>query len=288
MYLQRLLGYAVALVAVLGVLGVPHQADAQSRAPAPVPAPAQAPAPAAAPTVTFRGRAFDTCLTPSLSTMRAWRSSPYRAVGVYFGGRGRACPKQRNLTKKWVAEVDRTGWRVLPVFVGSQSPCVVAKNKRHVRMGNAPWRQGKKEARQAVRAAKALGMLKGSALYLDMEAYDAGNSRCARTTLDFVRGWSREVRKYAYLPGFYSSADSGVRHMERARKAKEADLPSAMWFARWNGKPSLYGERSLSDRAWTPHRRIHQYAGNVTEKHGGRRLSIDRNTVDAPVARIRS
>ncbi len=316
MYLKRLIGHGLALAAAIGVLALPQQTEAReatqgrpgapaartessapaaapsstpSSAPASAPSPAPASVPLSAPrTVTFRGRAFDTCKTPPLSTLRAWRSSPYRAVGVYFGGRGRACPDQPHLNKRWVAAADRMGWGVLPVFVGSQSPCVQAKNKRHVRIGRAPWRQGRKEGRQAVRAAKALGMLTGSPLYLDMEAYNEGNRRCARTTLDFVRGWNREVRKYAYLPGFYSSADSGVRHMEASRRAGVADLPSVMWFARWDGKPSLYGERVLSKRAWTPHRRIHQYAGNVTEKHGGRRLTIDRNSADAPVARIGS
>ncbi|MGX1882462.1 DUF1906 domain-containing protein [Streptomyces sp. NPDC055287] len=306
MYLKRIIGHGLALAATLGVLALPQQTEArdgtraQSRAPAARTALSATQLSAmelsatelsetelAAPrTVRFRGRAFDTCKAPPVSTLRAWRSSPYRAVGVYFGGRGRACPHQPYLSRQWVAGADRLGWRVLPIFVGSQSPCVQARNKRHVRIGRAPWRQGKREARQAVRAAKALGMLTGSALYLDMEAYNRGNRSCARTTLDFVRGWSREVRKYAYLPGFYSSAESGVRHMESSRRAGVADLPSAMWFARWDGKPSLYGERVLAKRAWTPHRRIHQYAGNVTERHGGRRLTIDRNSADAPVARI--
>ncbi|WP_028815070.1 DUF1906 domain-containing protein [Streptomyces flavidovirens] len=286
MYLKRLIGYGLALAATLGVLALPQQTQATEATAAQSRAPATRTEASAARTVTFRGRAFDTCKAPPVSTLRAWRSSPYRAVGVYFGGRGRACPKQRHLSRRWAADVTRLGWKVLPIFVGSQSPCVHAKNKRHVRIGRAPWRQGKREARQAVRAAKALGMLTGSALYLDMEAYNVRNSRCARTTLDFVRGWNREVRKYAYLPGFYSSAESGVQHMERSRRAGVTDLPSAMWFARWDGKPSLYGERVLAKWAWSPHRRIHQYAGNVTERHGGRRLTIDRNSADAPVARI--
>ncbi|GGX38218.1 hypothetical protein GCM10010353_62200 [Streptomyces chryseus] len=281
-YLKRLIGHGLALAAVIGVLALPQRTEAREAAGA---RPATTEAPAAR-TVTFRGRAFDTCQAPPVSTLRAWRSSPYRGVGVYFGGRGRACPHQRHLSKQWVADADRMGWRVLPAFVGSQSPCVHAKNKRHVRIGRAPWRQGRKEGRDAVNAAKAHGMLAGSALYLDMEAYDEGDRRCARTTLDFVRGWNREVRKHAYLPGFYSSAESGVRHMERSRKAGVTDLPSVMWFARWNGKPALYGERVLPRDAWAPHRRIHQYAGNVSEKHGGKRLTIDRNSVDAPVARI--
>src|SRR4051812_6191396 len=66
----------------------------------------------------FKGAAFDICNTPSLATMKAWRSSPYRAVGIYYAGRGRHCPVQRNLNKSWVTQVHRMGWRVLPVFVG--------------------------------------------------------------------------------------------------------------------------------------------------------------------------
>ena len=46
-----------------------------------------------------------------------------------------------------------------------------------------------------------------------MEAYKYRQKKCARTTLTFVRGWDRQVRRKGYVPGFYSSADSGVVHM---------------------------------------------------------------------------
>lgn len=241
---------------------------------------------AAAKVSTFRGWAFDTCLTRSTDTMRRWRQSKYGAVGVYFGGRGRACKRQPHLNHAWMRAVKGMGWRVLPLYVGSQSPCVVAKNKKNVRIGRQPWSQGKQEGRDAVRAAKAVGIQQDSPLYLDMEAYAYRDKSCANTTLSFVRSWDREVRRQGYVPGFYSSADSGVRHMEAARRAGVGDLPSVMWFARWRTKPHLYGEPSLSDNAWRPARRIHQYAGNVKERHGGRTLVIDRNLVHAPVARI--
>ncbi|WP_371653766.1 MULTISPECIES: DUF1906 domain-containing protein [unclassified Streptomyces] len=237
--------------------------------------------------VHFKGAAFDTCQAPPLATMKAWRSSSYRGVGVYFAGRGRGCPNQLHLSRSWLASVDGMGWRVLPIFVGSQSPCVRSEAKRKVRMGSNSAAQGRTEGRQAADAAERLGIRQGSALYLDMEAYDAGNSGCARTTLAFVRAWNRAVRGEGFLPGFYSSAASGVRHMEQARRAGQSDLPSVMWFARWGSGSSLYGEPTLHADAWRPHRRIHQYAGNVTETHGGRRLVVDRNTVDAPVARFR-
>jgi hypothetical protein len=58
-----------------------------------------------------------------------------------------------------------------------------------------------------------------------------------------------------------------------------------MWFARWRVKPQLAGEPALGRGAWSA-RRIHQYAGNVRERHGGRTLLIDRNQMHAPVARI--
>lgn len=235
----------------------------------------------------FRGRAFDTCHAPSLATLRAWRASPYRAVGIYYGGRGRHCLKQPLLSRSWALGARALGWQLLPVYVGSQSPCVRNKSKWDVRMGSQPWEQGRREGRDAVRRAKALGMVKRSALYLDMEAYDRKNATCARATLTFIRGWNREVRSRGYFPGFYSSANSGVRHLENARRAGIHDLPSVVWFARWGKKPALYGEPVLRPTAWHPHRRIHQYAGNVKERHGGRTLYIDRNQVDAPVAIVR-
>lgn len=283
-------------MALLAVAALLAGSVAGATEPRPVPAPASgalgavgalsAPRALAAPRH-FSGRAFDTCDAPSLAVMRAWRDSPYGAVGVYFGGRGRGCQAQRQLTPAWVASVHALGWRLLPLFVGSQAPCVFAKAKRRYAIGRTPWRQGTSEAGDAVRAARALGIDAASPLYLDMEAYRTSDTACAATTLRFVRAWSREVRRLGYLPGFYSSAETGVRHLERERKRGTKDLPAVMWFARWRGVPALDTEAALHPLAWQPHARIHQYAGNVAETYGGRRLLIDRSAVDAPVARIR-
>ncbi|MFI9296070.1 DUF1906 domain-containing protein [Streptomyces gardneri] len=234
----------------------------------------------------FEGKAFDTCEAPSLAVMRAWLGSPYRAVGVYFGGRGRGCPVQKELTPAWVASAHAMGWRLLPLFVGSQAPCVHSAAKRPYAIGSTPWSQGVQEAGDAVRAARALGIGESSPLYLDIEAFRLEDTSCAATTLSFVRAWNREVRRLGYLPGYYSSADTGIRQIERERKAGTQDLPSVLWFARWRGEPALYTETSLHPEAWTPHARIHQYVGNVAESYGGRRMLIDRNAVDAPVARV--
>ncbi|MGW0736356.1 DUF1906 domain-containing protein [Streptomyces sp. NPDC002851] len=235
---------------------------------------------------TFHGWAFDTCKAPSLDTMRRWRASEYGAVAVYYGGRGRHCRKQPHLSRTWLREVEKMGWGVLPTYVGSQSPCVTAEDKQDVRMGDHPSREGRREGRDAVDRAKAYGIGPGSPLYLDMESYDRRQKGCGPTTLAFIRAWNREVRRHGYLPGFYSSAEAGVRHMEEARKKGVKDLPSVMWFARWRTEPSLYNEPTLAPTAWHPRRRIHQYEGNVREQHGGHTLALDRNLMHAPVARI--
>lgn len=234
----------------------------------------------------FRGWAFDTCKTPPLTTMKSWRASPYRGVAVYFGGRGRHCKKQPNLSRAWLRMVDKMGWRVLPTYVGSQAPCVQAEHKKDVTIGSDPIGQGIAEGRDAVLAAQKYGIGPASPLYLDFEVYDRRQGNCGPTTLAFIRAWNSEVRRYGYLPGFYSSAEAGVRHMEEARRQGVTDLPSVMWFARWGIKPHLYNEPALTKTAWHPRRRVHQYMGNVRERHGGRTLTIDRNLMHAPVARI--
>jgi hypothetical protein len=233
----------------------------------------------------FRGEAFDACEAPSLATMRAWKkSSPFKAIGVYIGGRARAC-RQPNLTADWVRKVNRMGWKLLPLYVGSQSPCVRAANKQKHRMSRSnPWAQGAQEGQNAIARAKALGMKGGSPVYLDMEYYNRHNKSCAATTLRFVKGWNTSVRKKGYMTGFYSSATSGVAHMESARKAGEISLPQIVWFARWKLPGNVAGEPVLASNAWHPHRRIHQYQGNVNKTYGGHTLNVDRNRVDAPVA----
>ncbi|MBT2384447.1 DUF1906 domain-containing protein [Streptomyces sp. ISL-11] len=235
----------------------------------------------------FKGWGIDACQAPPLSTMRAWRDSDYRAIGVYFAGRARACSHQHHLSASWLTGARALGWKFLPIYVGSQSPCVGSDSKRgYLIEDDDPYGQGQDEGREAVDRAAAMGIVSRSPLYLDMEAYDQSDSDCARTTLSFIRGWDSTVRRHGYLAGFYSSASSGVRHMERARRSGTSSLPDVLWFARWQVDPSTDDEPSLARTAWQPHRRIHQYRGNVTETHGGERLTIDRNLVDAPVAII--
>ncbi|SEO57251.1 protein of unknown function [Actinacidiphila rubida] len=298
-FVRSLLAGALTLTGLLSpVLGTPSAAAPAGPPPARPAARAAQQAPAAVAhrggrghhritgTRLFRGEGFDTCQAPGLATMDAWRAhSAYRAVGVYFGGRARACSSQRNLTPDWVRQTTADGWNLLPVYVGSQAPCVGNGAKGPFSIDSSrPASQGTSEAEDAVGAAQALGIQPGSPLYLDMETYDLGNSACKATTLSYVRAWDRQVHAAGYVAGFYSSADSGVRHMDQARAAGYTDLPDVLWYGRWGVAPDLASDPAVSDAAWTPHARIHQYQGSVTETHGGRRLTVDRNLIDAPVA----
>ncbi|WP_252395843.1 DUF1906 domain-containing protein [Streptantibioticus parmotrematis] len=233
----------------------------------------------------YSGHGFDTCTAPDLDTMRAWRSSsPYGAVGVYIGGNARSCAQPR-LTRSWVRSVSAMGWKLIPIYVGSQSPCVTAARKRQYAIDPADARiEGTQQAEDAVRAATALGMAAESPVYLDVEAYDTDSASCTDPVLDFTAAWSDTLRDRGYLSGFYSSADSGIEQIEGSRAAGSQDVPDVMWFAHWNVAPTIYGEPALPAGYWRPHRRIHQYTGNTSQTYGGYTLNVDQDLIDAPVA----
>ncbi|MFC1410934.1 DUF1906 domain-containing protein [Streptacidiphilus sp. N1-12] len=238
----------------------------------------------------FTGQAFDTCAAPSLTSLRAWHTaSPYRALGIYIGGNNRGCA-QPLLTASWTRSATAIGWRLLPLYVGSQAPCLPAKSRTARISAARALAQGASEGKDAVKDASALALTPGSPLYLDMESYDRGSS-CTLAVLQYTAAWSRAVRAAGYLAGFYSSADTGIADiasaaLKRSARAAATDLPDVLWYARWDNRASTDGYRALSGSLWTGHRRVHQFVGNTRETHGGVTMNIDRNAVDAPVALV--
>ena len=234
----------------------------------------------------FTGQAFDTCTAPSLGALQAWRhSSPYGAVGIYIGGRNRACSQPR-LNPDWVRSATVLGWGLLPLYVGSQAPCLAPRSGTRIDPRHAVT-TGTSEGRDAVRAASALGLAPSSPLYLDMEAYNRDGAGCTLAVLQYTAAWSQAVRAAGYLSGFYSSADAGIADLAAAalhRSAGAPPPPDVIWYARWDSRAATDGYHVLPPGEWADHRRVHQYQGNATERHGGVTLCIDRNAVDAPVA----
>ncbi len=242
----------------------------------------------------FRGYGFDQCATPSQSAMSTWvRKSPFRAAGIYISGNSRACRVQTNLTATWVSNQLAAGWHLMPITLGPQANC----STRFPRYGAkidpvisastantyaAARSQGVLEARRAVAAARALGIVPGSTLFYDLEAFNTRHSTaCNYSTLWYLASWTRELHANHYASGIYSSAASGIRLLDdmRVRPGNTITLPDQIWVADWNRKASTASTYIRSD-GWLPYRRAHQYQGGHNETWGGVRINIDRSYVD--------
>ena len=232
----------------------------------------------------FTGLAFDACQTPSQQEMDAWRTaSPYSGVGFYVSGDNRACSAQPHLSADWVATQAGKGWRLLPITVGRQASCSTldATKVADAPQGSyaAARNQGQVEADDAVQAAGKIGIGTRSVLWLDVEAFDTGSTRCRRSMLAYVAGWTRGLHQRHYRSGVYSSAASGMRMLDGARRSGLGGLPDLVWYADWNGNADTRSPHLAVD-GWSGHRRVHQFLGNRTETYGGVSLEIDADFMD--------
>lgn len=221
------------------------------------------------------GPGFDTCSAPSLAAMRAWRDD-FVAANIYIGGPARACPDGR-LSRRWVAAVRAMGWRLIPTYVGPQAPCTSS----HPRFtGESAAVDGQVSAADAVSRAAALGLPPRTPIYMDLEAYDRHNAACRDAVLTFLDSWTRGIRALSYVAGVYSSVGSGIRDLAEADGVAR---PAAIWFAHWDRKGDVWGDRLMGEEWWPGHHRIKQYRGDHVEKHGGVRLKIDSDAIDGDV-----
>lgn len=230
----------------------------------------------------FTGLAFDTCSAPTLAQMTAWKASPYKAVGIYFGGVNRTCA-QPQLTPSWVTAVTAMGWRLVPIYLGLQAPCGTRKYKMSTASSN---RDAVRDADDAVAKAKALGLLPGSALYNDMENYDNKNTVCRSAVLHYLSAWTKELHLQRYASGVYVNQASGAPDLAAAYNSTSYARPDALWIARWDGNSALTGWPPVPNAFWAVGQRGKQYRGDHTETYGGVTLNIDNDRFDAPVASV--
>ncbi|ROP51574.1 glycoside hydrolase domain-containing protein [Streptomyces sp. PanSC9] len=263
---RRYLTWAVAGAAVVAGAGIAAQTSMAATA-----WPAQK---------TFTGRAFDTCTAPSVSAMKAWHTGFYGAAAVYVGGRNRGC-NQPNLTASWVKSVSGQGWKLIPLYVGAQPPCQSGANPEKLTASTAAS-LGAKDAADAVAKAAALGMKAGSAIYLDMEAYDSTNTSCNDAVLTYVRAFGKGLRAKTYRFGYYGFSSSSAKAIATAKD--RTDLPGNLWYALWDKKNTTTTDWPWGATLFTGHSRGHQYMVNSKETHGGATLTVDRDAWDAPVA----
>ncbi|HEU4349789.1 MAG TPA: glycoside hydrolase domain-containing protein, partial [Actinoplanes sp.] len=237
--------------------------------------------PAAADTIqpgTFRGSGFDACTAPSSATMQAWlANSPYRAVGIYFGGNNRAC-LQPNLTAQWVADQTAAGWHLMPIYLGPQASCTTS-NKPHRIDDTQAAAQGRAAAEDAVVQARAIGLARESVLIFDMEAYRTDDAVCRAGVLAFMSAWTARLHDHGYASGFYSSMGSGVADQVANYGAPGYVRPDFIDFARWDGVATV-SDPAIPSTYWSPRRRMKQYRGDHVETWGGASIDIDNDYLD--------
>ncbi len=229
----------------------------------------------------FIGLGFDACTAPSRSSMRAWDSSPYRAIGVYIGGLNRGC-SQPNLTASWVSEQVAAGWSLIPTYVGLQAPTSSCTSCATLSAGAAAS-QGSTAAADAVEDAAAIGIGPGSPIYYDMESYTRTSS-ATNATLTFLAAWTAKLHALGYVSGVYSSAPPASptwsagsaaptcspTHLDRQLERAQEPPPTP----------------TCPASAWSRHQRIHQYRGGHDETWGGVTINIDNNYVEGATAGV--
>lgn len=223
----------------------------------------------------FVGLGVDACAAPSRRSMRAWDSSPYRAIGVYIGGLNRAC-SQPNLTSSWVGEQVAADWHLIPTYVGLQSPTSSCSTCAKLSAGSATF-QGTVEANDAVEQAAAIGMGPGSPLYFDMESYSRTSSS-TNATLTFLAAWTARLHTLGYQSGVYSSGASGIADLVD-RLGSGYLHPDHIWIANWDGRRTA-DDPYVPDDAWSDRQRIRQYRGGHDETWGGVTINVDNNYVE--------
>ena len=227
----------------------------------------------------FTGLGFDACAAPSRSAMRAWDSSPYRAIGVYVGGLNRGC-SQPNLTSSWVAEQVSLGWHLIPTYVGLQAPTSSCSSCAKLSPGSATL-QGSAAADDAVTRAREVGIGPGSPIYFDMEGYSR-TAGATNATMTFLAAWTQRLHGLGYESGVYSSAASGIADLV-ARLGSGYPEPDHLWIANWDGRRTAE-DPYVPDDAWTAHQRIRQYRGGHDERWGGVTINVDNNWVEGGTA----
>jgi hypothetical protein len=253
------------ILAILASAGLPAPAVANPAAMAPRLGPA-ATVPRRA--TNLKGRGFDACTAPSPQAMVAWWAhSRYAAVGIYIGGSDRACA-QPNLTAAWVSQQWAVGWHFIPLYVGPQ---VAFRGEV-----TDPASQAVAAAQDAVVQARLLGFRQGTPIYYDMEFY---RPRLTAVALAFFTAWTTELHMLGYRSGIYSSSTAGIMDLADNFTNPAYAMPDVVYDALWNGLANT-ADPSIPAFAWASHRRIHQYAGNVDQTHGGIKINIDRDYLD--------
>ncbi|MFE2288322.1 DUF1906 domain-containing protein [Streptomyces sp. NPDC059443] len=256
--------------------------------PAPAePVVAPGPGPRTAAQGPYKGEGFDACTAPTQKAMTAWREdSPFGAIGIYIGGRARACA-QPQLTAGWVTRQAAAGWHLMPIWVGPQ-PWHSSSTGLSTDPSEATD-QGTAAADGAAQAAAALGLAEGTVLYNDLENY-TDRATWDGPVVAYLTAWTVRLHELNYRAAAYVSASSGAKALS-AHYAQAPDaMPDVLWVARWNLSATVTdADLGLPEgtRQWAGARRAHQFRGDHDATYGDVTINIDRNWVDVDPAALK-
>jgi len=143
---------------------------------------------------------FDISYVMTESEMNTWwTKSPYYDASIYLPGSANR-GVDRNLTSRWVKAVTTQGWGLIPIWFGRQAPCTLCSNcSSKFSSDPATARSdGETEASNAENAAGKLG-LRATAIYKDLENYDAANNACSAAVREYLGGWVSKNYRTFYL-----------------------------------------------------------------------------------------
>ena len=172
--------------------------------------------------------------------------------------------------------------------MGRQAACSpIERYKSWTRISNDPTggfrkarAQGVEESAESVAAVQALGIGKGSTLWLDIEWYDRSKTRCDNSTLAFIESWSIATREAGYRAGLYSSASAAILSSSlRLDRNASWQGPDQLWFA-WGNKQNDVELGPYGDESHWPDGLMHQYELDVRASYGGLAMDIDKNWLD--------
>ena len=180
---------------------------------------------------------FDSCTTPSLAAMRAWRRA-FSARAVYIGGVEAGCASP-NLTAGWVRAVTGMGWALMPTYVGRQASCssVLGPDPARPRRGPGPGRGPRRDppGRRAGDGPRHPGLLRHGGLPRAPPLPGRHPGLPGRLDQDAAR---------PRLPsGVYSSASSGAENLGWAHPVNGHRIakPDSMWFGLWDNEQNVRG-----------------------------------------------
>lgn len=178
----------------------------------------------------------------------------------------------------------------MPIWVGPQAACSTL-GSRHSMDAAMAYNQGRDEARQAIAAARTLGLTdaagQGTIIYYDMESFNTNDSTCRTAVASFLSGWVEEMHTQQNQAGIYGSACTSAA----SDWASMSHLPDSVWLSAWHRSSydpsvSMFGVPCVSDNLWATHQRIRQYTGGHTETWGGMQINMNANRLDGIVATI--